>query len=125
MKIIPILASTAILFAAGCAQTTIQPMAKDTFKVATQAAPACGPNGARNVAFKSASIEVIRRGHDKFIIAGDAGNSDFWSGNHKQDMVVKIVPEGSREAANALSAREQLGSNWREALEKGAPTTCG
>ncbi len=99
-------------------------MAKDTFKVSTQAAPACGANGARNVAFKTASIEVIRRGYDKFIIVGDASASNFWSGDHSQDMVVKVIPEGSREAANALSARQQLGDNWQELLSKGAPTTC-
>lgn len=111
--------------AAGCAQSTIQPMAKDTFKVATNAAPACGPNGARNVAFKTASIEVIRRGYDKFIVAGDSSNENFWSGDHKQDMVIKVIPENSPEARNALSAREQLGDNWKEAIQKGAPTTCG
>ena len=109
----------------GCAQTTIQPMSKDTFKIATNAAPACGPNGARNVAFKSASVEVIRRGYDKFVIVGDNHNSDFWSGAHEQDMVVRIIPEGSREAANALSARQQLGDDWQEQLAKGSPTTCG
>lgn len=125
MKLKAILSMACAALVAACAQTTIQPMSKDTFKVATQAAPACGPNGARNVAFKSASVEVIRRGHDKFILAGDANESDFWSGNHKQDMVVRIIPDGSPEAANALSAREQLGDNWREAVEKGAPTTCG
>ena len=122
-KTIILLLCVAVISA--CAQTTIQPMSKDTFKVATQAAPACGPNGARNVAFKTASIEVIRRGYDKFVISGDASNSDFWSGEHKQDMVVKIIPENSPEASNALSAREQLGDNWKELLEKGAPTTCG
>lgn len=110
---------------AGCAQTAIQPMSKDTFKIATNAAPACGANGARNVAFKSASIEVIRRGYDKFIILGDSHDSDFWSGDHKQDMVVKVIPESSPEARNALSARQQLGDNWQELLAKGAPTTCG
>ena len=98
----------ALLVVAACAQTTIQPMSKDSFKVATQAAPACGPNGARNVAFKSASIEVISRGYDKFVLVGDANNSDFWTGAHKQDMVVRVIAEGSPEAANALSAREQL-----------------
>ncbi|MTH35365.1 hypothetical protein GL279_12215 [Paracoccus limosus] len=100
-------------------------MSKDTFKIATNAAPACGPNGARNVAFKSASVEVIRRGYDKFVIVGDNHNSDFWSGAHEQDMVVRIIPEGSREAANALSARQQLGDDWQEQLAKGSPTTCG
>ncbi|MDO5704951.1 MAG: hypothetical protein Q4G49_07745 [Paracoccus sp. (in: a-proteobacteria)] len=110
---------------AGCAQSSIQPMAKDTFKVATVAAPACGPNGARNVAFKTASVEVIRRGHDKFVIVGDSHNENFWSGNHGQDMVVRVIPESSPEARNALSAREQLGDNWQQTVSKGAPTTCG
>lgn len=125
MKLVVVLSTGALLLVTACAQTSIQPMSKDSFKVATQAAPACGPNGARNVAFKSASVEVIRRGHDKFVLAGDSHNSDFWSGNHKQDMVVRIVPEGSPEATNALSAREQLGDNWQEVVSKGAPTTCG
>lgn len=117
--------ATLVVFAvAGCAQSTIQPMSKDTFKVATQAAPACGPNGARNVAFKTASVEVIRRGYDKFIVAGDSHDSDFWSGDHKQDMVIRVIPDQSAEARNALSAREQLGSNWKEVIQKGAPTTC-
>lgn len=114
----------AVVGLAGCAQTTIQPMSKDTFKVATKAAPACGPNGARNVAFKTASVEVIRRGHDKFVVTGDSHDSDFWSGDHKQDMVIRIIPEKSHEAGNALSAREQLGDSWKEAVQKGAPTTC-
>ncbi len=110
---------------AGCAQSSIQPMAKDTFKVATDAAPACGANGARNVAFKTAAVEVIRRGHDKFVLVGDNANEAFWSGNHKQDMVVRIIPDNSPEAGNALSAREQLGADWQKVLAKGAPVTCG
>lgn len=118
-------AATLISIVAGCAQSTIQPMAKDTFKVATRAAPACGPNGARNVAFKTASIEVIRRGHDKFVVVGDNSKENFWSGDHNQDMVIRVIAEGSPEARNALSAREQLGDGWQEALRKGSPTTCG
>jgi len=120
--LLPCLALSAAL--AGCAQTSIQPMARDTFKIATQAAPACGPNGARNVAFKSAAVEVIRRGHDKFIIVGDNSNENFWTGDHKQDMIVKVIPENSPEARNSLSAREQLGATWQEAYAKGAPVTC-
>ncbi len=107
-----------------CASSTVQPMSKDTFKIDTIAAPACGPNGARNVAFKTAAIEVIRRGHDKFILVGDSSDESFWSGDHKQGMIVKVIPENSVEASNALSAREQLGSDWRKMLTKGAPVTC-
>lgn len=113
-----------LMAVAGCAQSSIQPMAQDTFKVATQAAPACGSNGARNVAFKSAAVEVIRRGHDRFILVGDNNADNFWTGSHQQDMVVKIIPENSPEARNALSARQQLGSNWQQIIAKGAPVTC-
>lgn len=121
-----------LLAVAACTQTQIQPMTKDTFKVATHAAPACGPAGARNVAFKSAAIEVIRKGGDKFVIVGDQTDSgmqgDIFSGfhqNYSQGMVVKMIPEGTREAANALSARETLGADWQTLVSKGAPTTCG
>lgn len=100
-------------------------MSKDTFKVATNAAPACGPIGARNVAFKTAAIEVIRRGGDRFIIVSDNSDSNVWTGDHSQGMVVKLIPAGSPESRNALSAREQLGANWQEILAQGAPTTCG
>ena len=119
--LVPIVAFIAM---SACAQSSIQPMSQDTFKVATTAAPACGPNGARNVAFKTASVEVIRRGGDKFILVGDANNSNFWSGSHEQSMVVKIIAENSPEARNALSARGQLGADWQAIVSSGAPTTC-
>lgn len=133
MRIFTLSAKLALLLAlAACAETQIQPMTKDTFKVATHAAPACGPSGARNVAFKSAAIEVIRKGGDKFVILGDQTDSgmqgDIFSGFHQnfsQGMVVKMIPEGSREAANALSARETLGADWQELVAKGTPNTCG
>lgn len=99
-------------------------MSQDTFKVATMAAPACGPNGARNVAFKTAAIEVIRRGGDKFVLVGDTNTSNVWSGAHDQSMIVRIIPENSAEARNALSARTQLGADWQAVLAEGAPTTC-
>jgi hypothetical protein len=99
-------------------------MSRDTFKIDTHAAPACGPQGARNVAFKSAAIEVIRRGGDRFVIEGDASDSDWWSNSFSQGMVIRVIAPSSPEASNALSARETLGSNWQEIVAKGAPQTC-
>lgn len=116
---------------AGCATTDIQPMSKDTFKVSTNAESACGPSGTRNVAFKAAAIEVVRKGGDKFIIVNDATDmgmqGDIFTGfdtNYSQGMVVKMIADHSREAGNALSAREQLGANWQEIVAKGVPQTC-
>ncbi|MDO5759383.1 MAG: hypothetical protein Q4P24_18520, partial [Rhodobacterales bacterium] len=109
------------LVVSACAQTDIQPMSADTFKVATSAAPACGASGARNVAFKTAAIEVIRKGGNKFVILGDQSDTglrgDIFSGFHQtyaQGMVVKMIPEKSPEARNALSARTTLGADWQE-----------
>ncbi|WP_235822665.1 hypothetical protein [Pseudogemmobacter blasticus] len=116
---------------AACATTDVQPMSNDTFKVQTHAAPACGPSGARNVAFKAAAIEVIRKGGDKFIILGDQSDmgmqGDIFTGfntNYAQGMVVKMIPDQSSEARNALSARQQLGADWQAIVAKGVPPTC-
>ena len=123
--------TTLTLSLLGCAETSVQPMSQNTFKVTTHAAPACGPTGARNLAFNAAAIEVIRKGHDLFIIEGDNTGSglqgDLFSGmyqNYNQGLVVRLISPNSREAKNALSAREVLGVNWQEIVSKGVPNTC-
>lgn len=125
MKLKTIASAIAIaIIASACAQTSVQQMSKDTFKVDTTAAPACGPAGARNVAFRAAAIEVIRKGGDKFIITGDQSRMDGWSGTYAQGMIVKMIPDGSREARNALSARETLGADWQTIIAEGVQNTC-
>lgn len=109
---------------AACATTEVQPLTKSSFKVATRAAPACGAAGARNVAFRTAAVEVIRRGHDLFVIKGDTTGYDGWSGVNQQGMVVQLVDPRSRDAEDALSARETLGADWQTAVQEGTPITC-
>lgn len=109
---------------AACATTEVQPLTKSSFKVATRAAPACGAAGARNVAFRTAAVEVIRRGHDLFVIKGDTTGYDGWSGVNQQGMVVQLVDPRSRDARDALSARETLGADWQTAVQEGTPITC-
>lgn len=109
---------------AGCATTEIQPMTKTSFKVATRAAPACGAAGARNVAFKTAAVEVIRRGHDLFVISGDSTGYDGWSGVNEQGMVVQLINPRSPQASDALSARQTLGADWQNIVQEGSPITC-
>lgn len=121
---LPLAAVFLALTVAACTETTVQPMSRDTFKVATTAAPACGPSGARNVNFRAAAVEVIRKGGDRFIVVGDDTGYDGWSGVHSQGMVVRMIPANSPEARNALSARETLGANWQEYVAKGVPNTC-
>lgn len=114
-----------------CAETSVTAMSRNTFKVQTNAAPACGPTGARNLAYKAAAIEVIRKGGDLYIIGGDSSDTgmtgDIFTGmyqNYAQGIVVRMIDNNSNEAKNALSARETLGTNWQELVAKGVPQTC-
>lgn len=113
-----------MLLLTACATTSVQPLTQDSFKVATNAAPACGPQGARNVAFQTAAIEVIRRGGDLFVVQGDTTDFDGWTGSSQQGMEIRVIDPSSREAENALSARKTLGDGWEEKVASGAPTTC-
>lgn len=131
MKFAKILAVSALGLVTACAETSVMQMSRDTFKVQTHAAPACGPTGARNLAYKAAAIEVIRKGGDLFVIENDASDTgltgDMFSGfyqNYQQGIVVRMIEAGSRDARNALSARETLGASWQELVAKGVPNTC-
>lgn len=112
------------LLVSACATTDVQQLTKTSFKVSTRGAPACGPAGTRNVAFRTAAVEVIRRGHDLFIIEGDTTGYDGWSGVNQQGMVVQLIAPNSPDAKNALSARQTLGADWQNVVQKGTPTTC-
>lgn len=134
MKVNRVVAMAALIsssFLISCAETSVTAMSRDTFKVQTNAAPACGPTGARNLAYKAAAIEVIRKGGDLYIIGGDSSDTgmtgDIFSGmyqNYAQGIVVRMIDNNSNEAKNALSARETLGANWQELVAKGVPQTC-
>lgn len=112
------------LILSACATTDVQQLSQTSFKVSTRGAPVCGSAGTRNVAFRTAAVEVIRRGHDLFIIQGDTTGYDGWSGVSEQGMVVQLIDASSPEAKNALSARQTLGADWQTLVQEGAPVTC-
>ncbi len=119
----------------GCAETSVQPLTQTSFKIST-ATSDCGRQGARDIAFRAAAIEVIKRGGDRFIIVGDQSSSEIAGGqftqfggfqtysNNLQDMVVQMIAKSNANYNNALSARQTLGADWSEIVAKGAPQTC-
>lgn len=129
---------------AGCARSSTIPLAQDTFQVTTTAAPMCGAHDAQQVAFKQAAIETIRRGYDRFLIAGGQSasrvightpiyiESTGYGGaiahggapmvSHGQGLIVKVFRDGDPAGANALSARQTLGPDWQEVANKGIVT---
>ena len=126
------LITVATLF--GCVETSIQPLSQSSFKVSTESE--CGAKTTREIAFRNAAIEVIKRGADRFVILGDQSSSKMTGGQfttyggfiaydyNTQDMVVQIVRAGDRGYSDALSAKEALGPDWESIVSKEASKTC-
>lgn len=127
------LAFSAALFftASGCAFNSVQQMSSDTFQVAVTSAPICGRAGAARVSEKIAAIEVIKRGQDRFLISSAQSDSEFGGffagvplARGQQSIIVKTPGVDDPDYARALSARQILGPDWEEIVEKGRPGTC-
>ena len=54
----------------GCVRSAVTPLSANTIEITSSAAPACGRIGAQKIACQRAAIETIKRGYDKYIIAG-------------------------------------------------------
>lgn len=60
----------ALLVVVGCAETTVTPISRNQIMISTSAEAECGTSGAMKVATKMAAIETLRRGYERYIIAG-------------------------------------------------------
>ena len=60
----------ALLAVTACVSTDVTQLSRNQFIISTSAAPACGTSGARRVVNRMAAVETIRRGYDRFVIAG-------------------------------------------------------
>lgn len=131
-----ILSLVACIALSGCATTDVQPLTASSFMISTTAAPACGASGARKVANQAAAIEVIRRGGDRFVFVSQNSDSSIsgvtfnpYAGvqlqrSSNQGLVVQMVSKGQQGYSNSLSAKEILGPDWQNIVEKGVPATC-
>ena len=131
-----ILSLATIIALSACATTDVQPLTASSFMISTTAAPACGPSGARKVANQAAAIEVIRRGGDRFVFVSQNSDSSIsgvtfnpYAGvqlqrSNNQGLVVQMVSKGQQGYSNSLSAKEILGPDWQNIVEKGVPATC-
>lgn len=62
--------AAAVVVLAGCASTSVTPVAKNKIIIDTSAAPVCGSTGAQKIAVSMAAVETLRRGYQRFYIAG-------------------------------------------------------
>jgi hypothetical protein len=161
----PLSAAVGALLVAGCAKSSVIPIAADTVHITTSAAPVCGRTGAQDVAVRRAAIETIKLGFDKFVVVGAGyqnnvrvvghtpivatttgtatatgyGNTAYATGSsmttysggqpivggaHDQGLTIKMFKDGDPLGANAVSARQSLGPDWKKVVEAGSGMTC-
>ena len=75
MRISVVAAVAALVIAGGCVSTDVTPVSQNMIIINTSAAPACSGRDARQIAFRQAAVETLRRGYDKFIVV-DAASQD-------------------------------------------------
>lgn len=61
---------------AGCAGASATRTSQNTLMIDAAAAPACGSQGAAKVAARSAAIETIKAGYDRYIIGGSQAQNN-------------------------------------------------
>ena len=71
-----LMAAIGTVLCGACAQSSVMPLAADSFQITAGAAPICGQVGAQAVAAKQAAAETIRRGYDKFVVLGGGYQND-------------------------------------------------
>jgi hypothetical protein len=65
-----VLLSMITLIAVGCARTSVMQVSRNEVVLTTSAAPICGATGSQEVAQAMAAIETVRRGFERYLIAG-------------------------------------------------------
>ena len=165
MNITKFMLSCFALLLTSCASSSVMQLDSNTIQVSTSAAPACGSQGAQQVAIKRAAIETLQRGFDRYVILGaqaqnnvgvvgytpiiantyssgtvnSYGNSATYNGSSNtyfsggqpieggsldQNLGVRMFKANDPQGANAVDARQTLGSDWRKIVSKGAGATC-
>jgi hypothetical protein len=124
------------LVLAGCTNTTITPIADNTFELKASAAPICGAGGAADAAERDAAIATIRNGFDNFTIFDrrmrdnvhtigiTPGGAPIIGGTNDQSFMVRMYHINDPGAENAVSAKTMLGANWQNIVINGYPKTC-
>jgi hypothetical protein len=126
-------------FLTGCAFTDVQPLTATSFRVSTEGAPVCAASATRNVAFQTGAIEVIKRGGDRFIVAGNQSGQSSGGAIYNpsggggivtpltrtnEDVIIQMLSPGDPGYDNGLSARQVLGADWESIVAKGKSNTC-
>ena len=117
----------------------MQPLTATSFRISTEGAPVCAASATRNVAFQAGAIEVIKRGGDRFIVAGNQSGQSAGGAIYNpyvgggivtpmsrtnEDVIIQMLSPGDPGYDNGLSARQVLGADWEAIVAEGTPNTC-
>lgn len=135
---------SSLLLLTSCTNTLTStiPLSKDVIQITATAIPECGETGAQKVALRTAAIETIKHGYDKFIVdsmdyqdnvratgrtpivkSKDAtgkitvsGGQLVYGGSHNQRLTVKMFKGNDPKGKDAVSARKTLGPKWKKII---------
>ena len=129
----------------GCAETSTTRLASNVIRIDATTAPTCKTTGAMEVLERTAAIETIRLGYDRYVI-GASGARDttrvvgatyypggyggygyaapIYGGSMEAAVVVTMFKTGDPAGRSAIDARSALGQDWQEIVSEGPPTKC-
>lgn len=121
----------AALVLASCASTRATQMSADTIKIDANTAPVCAGQ-TNEIMMRRAGVETIRRGYDKYILLNHGTGSVVTGVNEYGQLsragtgsvIVKMFKANDPAGAKALSARDLLGPDWQEIVNKKEKSSC-
>lgn len=138
-----------LLLLSGCAATSVTPLSKNQVLISTNAAPACGTEGAARVASQMAAVATLRNGYQRYVLQGAGlqnntrvvstgptyattigsttyfgGGTSYVSGSNNAQFSVLMLNPGDSGYTNGLDAKTILGDEWEKKVRDGI-NTCG
>lgn len=126
----------------GCAKSSTISLSQNTAKIAISAPRGCGAEGAKRTALKKAAIKTIKAGFDKFAVLETTQQNNVLNKNrlptqetsnsrpsggefYKHQITIRMFSNEDIAGENAISAKNLLGPNWQERVQKDSSSCLG
>ena len=116
MRFVVTITLAALLALAGCAETSVIPLAMNRAQVLVDASEGCSAARAQYIAYRQAAVVTLGSGFDRFVIV--SANQTSRSGDYQLGVIVEMFRHQDRHGQNAIDARRVLGPDWSAIVAK-------
>ena len=121
MKVVtPVVALALILFTS-CVSVGVVKLSQNTARVVVQGSAFHDATNAQQWAYRQSAITTIQCGFDRFIVlSADAGgrHAGDWGATSVDALTIRMFKAEEESAVDALDAREVLGEDWENIVER-------